>query len=304
MKTAVIAVEPVIQNIEPVAKRSKSFEAYSRLVQLFQNKGLIPRSSVVSMIHSSLYLVPLSWYAENEGRYAGEAKHEIERLCKGRFNFEFIKVLRASASSNHYLVEQLSKYLNRMRSDLLVVLSSNRSGIPYWFLGSFSETAAFTSDCPVLVFKPHAKESDFSRSVRILVAIDAAASYSARERRWIIELAKSANAHIDLVYAKPPRGKIVESVRLPKDEQLGEVALASFVSDLKKAGVSTSLAVLKDSDSIAEAIVDYAEKRQSWMIVTISTQRKLARKLLLGSTARRILSLTKRPFLSLRLGKN
>lgn len=303
MKRAIIAVEPDIQNLEPVGRRSKNFETYARLIQLFQRHGLVPRSSVASIIHSSLFLVPLSWYFENVGRYAAEAQREIERRCKGRFDFDFINVLRADGSSNHHLVERLGGYVNRMRADMLVVLSSNRSGIPYWLLGSFSETTAFTADVPVLVFKPHATGCEFSRKVRILVAVDAAAVYSSKERRRIIELAKASMAHVDLVYAKPPKGKPIQSVRLAGDDQAAVRTLTKFLADLKTAGVSASLAVLEESSSIASAIVEYAERRRAWMIVTISTERKAARKLLLGSTARRILSLTKRPFLSLRSGK-
>jgi nucleotide-binding universal stress UspA family protein len=303
MRKAVIAVEPVIPNFEPFTKPPKSFDSYGRLIKLFQKKGIIPTSSVASVIHSGLYMVPIAWYSENEDRFAEEAKNELETLCDGRFDFDFVKVLRAAASSKQYLVEQVNKYVNRMRGDLLVVLSTPRAGVPYWFLGSFAETAAFTASVPVLVLKPQAKVSDFSKNVRILVAVDAAASYSDREKGWFVEWAKSSSAHIDLVYVKPQRRKLLSKIRLPKDEHAAEDMLEGFASDLKADGVSVSLVVLKERDSVAEAIAEYAEKRKSWMIVAISTQRGPARKLLLGSTARRVLSLTKRPFLSLRLGK-
>jgi nucleotide-binding universal stress UspA family protein len=304
MKSAVIAVEPVVANSELSPKPPKSFGAYARLIDLFQRKGLIPRSSIASMIHSSLYMVPISWYAENEKRYAWEAQNEVESRCLGLFEFDIVKVLRSSASANHFLIEQLGKYVGKLRSDLLVVLSSNRSGVPYWLLGSFAETAAFTAPVSVLVLKPQIKEADLSRHVRLLVAVDAEVDYSSEEKASLVQLAQSSGAHVDLVYsALQPRVELVP-LRRSVGERETHRKLESLASEFKKAGISTSSVVLKEVESVAQAIVDFADKRQSWMIVTISVERGPARKLLLGSTARRILSITKRPFLSLRVGNN
>jgi nucleotide-binding universal stress UspA family protein len=304
VRKAVIAVEPIVPSTDPVPKRPKSFDSYVRQIRLFQQKGIIPRSTIASMIYSSLYLVPLSWYSENKNRYAKEAKRDLEELCAGLFEFDQIKVLKADSSSQSYLAEKLSKYVKRIQSDLLVVLSSNREGLPYWVLGSFSETLALTADQPIMVLKSHTRESDFSTKVRILVALDVAASYSAQEIGWLIKLAKNSNAHVDLVYAKPRRAKFLDSVRLPKEQKEAESKMAAISSVFRKAGVTVTIAVLSESDSVAKAIVEYADKRQSWVLVTISTQRQWFRRLLLGSTARKILSLTKRPFLSLRLTRD
>jgi len=304
VKKTVVAIEPVTPSVEPILQRPKSFDSYVRQIRLFQQRRLIPTSTIASMIHSSLYMVPMSWYSENKNRYAKDAQREIKKLCTGLFDFDQIKVLQADSSSQEYLVEKLSKYAKRVQGDLLVVLSSNRAGLPYWLLGSFSETVALTADLPVLVFKPHTKESDFSNKVRILVAFDVAATYSKKEISWLIDLAKNTNAHVDLVYAKPNQSRIFDSLLLPKKQKDAGLNLDVITSDFRKEGVSASVKVLKESDSVAESIVEYADQRQSWMIVTISTQRQWARRLLLGSTARKILTLTKRPFLSLRLPKD
>jgi len=293
LKNVVAAVEP------PVFERAINSSKFADTIKAYQDAMILPPVSIVSLIHSSMYMVPMSWYYENEDRYAYEAQSKIDQTCHGRFNYDSVRVLKAKESANHFLVEQLSAYLDRLRSDLLVVLASNRKGVPYWLLGSFAETAAFTCTTSVMVVKPQSK-IELSTKSRLTVAVDADAKYSSRDINWLLRLAMPAEVHLDLVCVRPNPSGVFSALRKPEHPRIAVKELKKFEQELKKAGVATTLSFVKEANSVAETIVDFADKKKSWGIVTISTERSLARKLLLGSTARKILMLTKRPFFSVR----
>jgi len=294
-------LQNVVVAIDPVLKASASFDVFAKTIKQFQDHGLLPSASVASIIHSALYSVPTSWYFENENRYAEEAKRNIESLCSGRFKTNVIRVLKGKTPLNQLLVEQMSEYLKRIHSSLLVVLSNNRTGLPYWILGSFAETAALTSTAPILVIKTQVKNIEFSAKPRLVIAVDASVAYSKKYIKWISEIAGPAGATIDLVYIRPKPNGIFSSIRKPAHRNIANQELRAMKKALEDLGITTTLTMIREKDTVAQSIIDYADKKKAWSIITISVQRKLVRRLLIGSTARRVLSLTKRPFISLRL---
>lgn len=285
--------------VDPTSEKGKSFDRFSAVVRLFQQKEILSRTSIVSAIHASLYAVPFSWYREMKGKFAKEALEAIEKACSRRFDFDGARVLQSDVSSNEGLVSRLASYGRRSGHDLLVVSSNERTGLPHWILGSFSETAALTAAMPVLVIKPHLTDVDFPSEARVVVTVDAAVPPSKKALQWIGKLAKSASAHVHLVYVEPRPRPLVQK-RQPKN--LAEGIMKGISHELRKAGVQSTVEILSESKSIAHTIVGLAEVRKAWLTITISAERSSLRKLLLGSTARRILSLTERPFLSLRMG--
>lgn len=288
--------------VDPTSEKGKSFERFSAVVRLFQQKEILSRTSIVSAIHASLYAVPFSWYREMKGKFAKEALEAIERACTGYFDFDGAKVLQSDVSSNEGLVSKLASYGRRNGHDLLVVSSNERTGLPHWILGSFSETAALTAAMSVLVIKPHLAEAEFPSEVRIVVTVDAAAPPSNKALQWIGKLAKSAGALVHLVYVEPRQRPLVDSLQKRQPKNLAEGILKGISHELRKAGVRSTIEILSESKSIAHTIVSLVEVQKAWLTITISAERSSLRKLLLGSTARRILSLTERPFLSLRIG--
>lgn len=290
----------VVVAIEPISERSLSFQTFSKTIQKFQKHHILPSTSILSVIHPSLFSVPSSWYREAENKYAGEAAMNIEKNCQGTFDYSSVQILKGKASTNHYLVEEVSEYLKKIHSQLLVVLSSNRQGLPYWLVGSFAETAAFSATSSVLVVKPHLKNQEFSGKPRFTLALDASANYSTRHLKWVVDLVGPANAHVDIISVKPGKS-IFSSLRKSENPKLADKELKHFEKELNNAGISTSLSFIKEKDSVSQTIVDFADKKKSWGIITITTERAIARKLLLGSTARKVLTLTKRPFFAVRL---
>ncbi|MFN2425443.1 MAG: universal stress protein [Candidatus Binatia bacterium] len=294
MKKALVA-------LDHTSCKGWNFEHFCRVVQLFQKRGLFPEISLVSVTHASLYAMPTQFYRATKGRFAHEALGRITSSSEGRFNFEGARVLQSDSPAKEDHVAQLSRYGRRLGVDALVMASSDRRGLPYWFLGSFSETASLTATLPVLIIKPQISESDFSRSVRFVVAVDAAVPPSALSIRFLAKTAKSASANVDLVYVDPARGTFLESLKQRKTEPEAFRVLARIQAALKEQGVSSTTTILKESRSVAHTVVDFAEEKKAWMTVTTAAPRSRARKLLLGSTGRHILSLTKRPFLAVRM---
>lgn len=298
-------VNPSLKNVaiavEPITQSSSSFEIYSQTIKHFQSHSLLPSVSILSMIHSALYMVHNSWYYENEDRFAAEAKQQITELCSGQFNSKSVHIIKAKVPANEQLVEEMSEYLKKIRANLVVVFSNNRTGLPYWFLGSFAETAALTATIPILIMKPQINNTEFSKKPLIVVAVDAATTYSVKHLKWISEFAYPAQATLELVYVKPNTAHILSSIRKPEQRSIANNELKKLQKALEEMGLKVTLSMLPELETVAHTIVEFAEKKKAWTIITIFAQRKLVRRLLLGSTARKVLSLTNRPFLNLRI---
>lgn len=293
MNSAVVA-------IDPVSTKGAAFERFCDIVRLFQDKGFFSRTSVASLIHASLYSIPLGWYSERKASLARDAQNAIHTACKGRFDFDSTRVLLADSSASEDLVARLSAYGHREEADVLVMASSDRA-LPPQLLGSFAGTAALTATLPVLIIHPRLRESRLSPGVRLVVAIDVAAPPSPKAIRWIARTAKVAKAQVDLVYAEPITRPLLASLRKRADKVEADRTLKKIRASLAASGVNARVRTLKSSASAAHAIAEFAEERKAWMIITIAAKRSMGRRLLLGSTARRILALTERPFLSLRM---
>lgn len=289
--------------IDPIEPKGKSFGNFCEALKLFQSKGLISETTIASTIHASLYLVPFNWYEEMKGRFAIEARDRILSACMGRFDFKSIKILQSDSSSNEDLVAQMSRFSHRTENDLLIVGSSNRAGLPHWILGSFAETAALTAATPVMVVKPHWKEAPFSRKVRFLVAVDIATPPTSAQINWIVRLAKSSNADVDLVFVEPKHRVVLDLVQPPKIKVDSAKVLDGIKSRLHEKGVFAMTHVIPETKSLAHALANFGDQKKSWVFIMTSPKRSLPHRLLLGSTARRLLALTERPLLSLRLDK-
>lgn len=294
MTSALIAVDPT-------SKKGKSFERFCSILRLYQQSGILSQTSVASIIHASLYSVPTQWYREMRSQLAKEALDSVTESCNGHFEFDSAKVLISEDHSNESLVSQLTKYGRRTERSLLLLSSNDRTGLPHWILGSFAETATLTAKLPVLVVKPSLDVTDFSKEARFILAVDAHTRVSKKQLRWIVNLARPASAQIDIIYVEPRPRPVLKWLQGDEPQSGAEENLNEISRELSAAGVKTKVLVLKESKSIAHTITDYAEKRKAWLSITINTERSTAKKLFLGSTARRVLSLTERPFLSLRL---
>lgn len=153
-----------------------------------------------------------------------------------------------------------------------------------------------------MVIKPHIHLSDFSDEVRFVVAVDVAAPPAPTAIDWLARAATICNVNIDLVYAGPQPTSIADTLQQRKYRPDPTRVLQHISKTLRSKGVHSTITLLEQTDSPAHALVEFSDQRKAWATITLAAQRSIAWKLLLGSTARRILALTKRPFISLRPG--
>lgn len=294
MKKAVIALSPS-QDLD------ENLDHFYETLELFQNSGFFQETSVVSVIHPSLYMMPTHWYRDSKARLAKEALESLEKRVQQRFKLQSIKVMQSSSDSLEFLATMVSRYAQRSGSDVLVVASNDRKGLPHWVLGSFSETAALLCRHPTLVIKPHISRDDFAAKPHMVVGIDVTVPPSSTAMRWIADTAKTGGAALELVYVKPKPRFLLNSLQQGKAPKSPESILEGLQNKLQKQGLDVRSSVLDEDDSIEQTLVDFSEQKKTWGIITVAAPRTTLRKILLGSHARRILSLTRRPFLSLRL---
>ncbi|HET9239307.1 MAG TPA: universal stress protein [Oligoflexus sp.] len=295
MKKAVIALSPS-QDLD------ENLDHFYETLKLFQNSGFFPETSVVSVIHPALYMMPSTWYRDSRARLAKEALVNLEKRVQQRFKLQNIKVLQAATDSLEYLGSMVSRYAQRCGSDVLIVASNDRTGLPHWILGSFSETVALLARHPTLVIKPHISPKEFAATPHMVVGIDVAVPPTSQDLRWITEAAKTGGAALDLVYVNPKPRLLLNTLQQGKSAKSPQSILESIQNKLQKSGLDVHSSVVDEGDSISQTLVDFAEQKKTWAIITIAVPRSTLRKRLLGSHARRVLRHTRRPFLSLHKG--
>lgn len=294
MKNALLA-------LDSTSCAGRPFEELNKVIGLFQKHDVLPSDvGVASIYHPNLTPAPIEYFDEEKKRLAREAKATIENALRGKMGFRSIDVLISDSSSAEDHVEQLSRFARRKGADLLVLGSSDRTGLPYWFLGSFSETAALYASVPVLIIKSSSTKMKWARDPKFVLAVDVAAPPSARDIRWIAERVKSARATLELIYITPKRRFFLDKLQLRKSRSETVKTLQALAQQFKARGVHARSTVRDEGTSIAHSIRDFADELGAWMIMTITAERTRARKLLLGSKARRLLGLSERPLVSIR----
>jgi len=294
MKNALVA-------IDPMALKESSFEHLCDAIRVFQEKRILARTSIVSATHASQFLMPYSYYREHKDELAQEARNKVRAACTGKFQFVNNRVLQSDSHTNEEIVSLISRYGRRTGMDLLVVASNDRKGLPYWFLGSFSETASLTAKMPILVFKGYLSKLEISRNTNFVVGVDVAAPPSSQDINWLVGLAKAAQARIHLLYIEPRERPLVDRLQLRKNRTDATRILERIAGAFESRGIPSTSSIREETRSVAHTVVDVAEKKCALLTIVTTAERSTVRKLLLGSTARHTLALTKRPFLSLRM---
>lgn len=295
MKTALIALDPMIQT-------HRRFDGFCDTVKWFQEQKLISHCAIASVVQPALYAIPSIAYDGLKGTFQKEGREHLERACKGRFNFDEIRMLISDSAAKENHIAQLERCANRLERDMLVLGSHDRRGLPLWALGSYAETAALTAKLPVLVIKSPSTPVTFAHEPRLLVAVDPASPPSNSALKWIADFAKPGSASVELLYVEPKERLWAGSLREKRNLKDAADTLKKLQQSLGKLKINATIKLLEESSkSVAQTIVDQADHLKAWMTITTAPERSPTQRLLLGSTARRVLSLSKRPFLSLRM---
>lgn len=285
-------MKSVLVCVDPAVPHQKNIQKFCGQIELFQREGFFTRTTAISIIHPAMYAVPTKWYQEFKKKYVKEAARHIEEICKDCFNLDGIKVIHSDSSVTEDLIHKLSRFGKSHKHDLLIFSTSGRKGLPLWFMGSFSGSASLTAKLPVMILKPHADLSDFSKAPRLVLAVDPDITDHPKAIKWVIDSLKHTSTEVDIVYVRHQKAS---SQNKQKDTLEG--LLKKFTDHNIKARVH----ILSEAKSVAHTIVHFADKRKAWTIVTLNSPGSKLRKLIMGSCARQILELTKRPFLNVRV---
>lgn len=138
---------------------------------------------------------------------------------------------------------------------------------------------------------------------RILVAVDGSEP-ALKGVRMAAEIAKAADARLDLVYVSPPNllpahlyAEVIEKVAQEEKKYAGEI-LKAAVAEATALGARCEQLVVNGAP--AEAIADLADESSVWMAVVGSRGLGAVSRVLLGSVADRLVRVCRKPVLVVR----
>lgn len=286
--------------IDPTIDEHGTPDSFLKVLRRFQDVSLIPSFSFVGIMHAHLYPMPNQFYRESKSKLKNEAEKRIDSLVSKTFPTSSVSILQSNSPAKEDHVSLLSKWGAKLGVEFLVLASQDRKGLPYWLLGSFAETASLTSKLPVLIVKPESSPNHFAAPVSMVVCVDVASPPAAASLATVARVAKRANASVHYVYVRPKKRTFTDALFQRKSENETQSLLSRLKTSMESKALNVTATVLEEKDSIAHSLEEFATSRKAWLIVTTAPKRSHARKLFLGSTARKLLAVTKHPVLNLR----
>lgn len=298
MRSAVVAVTPTL-NEEP-----KTLERFGRQVQELQDRGLFPSIWVASVMHPDLYPYPASYYQLVESGLMHKNKEQLEANMKNWFRFNEVHMLSTASSESLTLAERLSDFTRSRRAEALVVNQPPQRSWLRRLVRRVAEVTAFSAEVPVLVLNPDHERELTGAEARILLAVDPRRPPSALELGHVASAAKLMGAEVHLVHVRPANRSFSNTLgaRLPVSLVMKE--LARLEARLLTSGVKAKCVVVEEDDTIAGSLEKYAEDHRICVSAITSPSGRFLRRILLGSTARRLLRVSKRPVFVLGARRN
>ena len=220
--------------------------------------------------------------------------------------------------------EEILRYTREKGVDLIVMSTHGRTGIRHWVVGSIADKLLQTSAVPVLLVRSASVEKGgFEKWTDITVVVPLDGSALAESVLPHVQaLAKQVgNYSLDVVLIRvcepPPMPVVVETPMMPinypvdyktlRDESLESCRkmtkqyLAGIENHLKQTGLRVRSEPIEETKfSVAEEIVDYANKMPFSLIVMATHGRSGARRWAYGSVAHKVLMGSSSPVLLVR----
>ncbi len=196
------------------------------------------------------------------------------------------------------------EYADEIAADLIVMGAAGRRGPARWFLGSTAEEVVRRARCPVLTVPEHTAGQSLSNLETILVPVDFSA-HSAGAVAAAKELAHRFHAGLLLLHVVEVKtlpnfygpGVLVDVT--PRLEQHSRAELETLAQEAEgPAGVPCQTEVVVGI--AATEIVRVAAERHAGLVVLPSLGHTGLDRLLLGSTAERVVRLAECPVLTLK----
>jgi len=225
-------------------------------------------------------------------------------------NTEGIKTTTATSYGD--VAEEIVKYANNNKLDLIVMATHGYSKAKQWMFGSIAQKVLYGTEIPVLLIKSKSPEvsAEFNR---ILVPIDGS-SFSESTFPYIEELTKKTNKEILLLHiCEPPivpsygSRPINSTWKKYRDDMWGEMEklstsyLKKTMAALKKKGIKVKSRVVKaQTGEVVQTIMQVSKEENVDLIVIATQGRAGVSRRVYGSVANRIVEESSQPILLIR----
>ena len=225
-------------------------------------------------------------------------------------NTEGIKTTTATSYGD--VAEEIVKYANNNKIDLIVMATHAYSKAKQWMFGSVTQKVLYGTEIPVLLMKSKSLEvsAEFNR---ILVPVDGS-SFSESVFPYVEELTKKTNKEILLLHiceppivpsygSRPinPTWKKYQDNMWGEMEKLSTTYLNKTMAALKKKGMKVKSRVVKAQTGEVVKTIMHVSKEENIDLIVIATQgRAGVSRRVYGSVANRIVEESSQPILLIR----
>jgi len=225
-------------------------------------------------------------------------------------NSEGIKT--ATATSYGDVAEEIVKYANNNKIDLIVMSTHGYSKAKQWMFGSITQKVLYGTEVPVLLIKAKSPEvsADFSR---ILVPVDGS-SFSESTFPYVEELTRKTDREIILLHiCEPPivpsygSRPINPTWKKYQDDMWGEMEkqattyLKKTMAAMKKKGLKVKARVVKaQSGDVVQTIMKVSKEENVELTVIATQGRAGVSRRVYGSVANKIVEQLSQPMLLIR----
>ena len=271
-------------------------------------KALPYAKSIARLKNSNviLFAVSLTIFVDRRDRlFASYLEVNAKEL-----NEEGIKATTATSYGD--VAEEIVKYANNNKMDLIVMATHGYSRAKQWMFGSITQKVLYGTEIPVLLIKSKSPEvsAEFNR---ILLPVDGS-PFSESTFPYVVELAKNTNKEILLLHiCEPPivpsygSRPINPTWKKYRDDMWGEMEklsttyLKKTMAALKKKGIKVKSRVIKaQSGEVAKTIMQISKEENIDLIIIATQGRTGVSSWVYGSIANRIVEEFSQPILLIR----
>jgi nucleotide-binding universal stress UspA family protein len=269
----------------------------------------LPYAKAIAKLKNSnltLYAVSLSIFVDKRDRLFTS----YLEVNAGELNAEGINT--TTAIGNGDTAEQIIKYADENKFDLIVMATHGYSGAKRWMFGSVTQKVLYGTSIPVLLVKGKSSESvtDFNK---ILVPVDGS-PFSESTFPYVIELTENTDKEVLLLHiCEPPvvpsygsrpinekwaryRDEMWEEV-----EKLSEMYMEKITADMTSKGIKARSMIVKALTGEVAKTIMQVKKDENIDLTIIATQgRTGVNRLVYGNVVNKIVEEGSKPIMLIR----
>lgn len=246
-----------------------------------------------------VYVIPpvqLNQYGISAEDFRLRAEKHLEKKLK-KCNIKGLlpyRILVQESISLRKAVDALVDHAKKQKMELIVATTHARSGLPRFFLGSFSETLFLQTHIPVLVLNPKGKKvtqfknilfaTDLSEKAKTTFTQVVSLAASLKAKLYIFHQLEQGFQYVSsTLYQTPLYDKYIKDIDAQERQ-----AVTALVDWAKAKGVKAEALVEEKPGYAAQSILKTAKKKKIDMIA-LASQTGPVSTTLLGSVTRQII---------------